>query len=65
MEVRLEGSLQKLADSWRVNVRLVDVHTGKVVWAETLDRAGGGDAAVQKELAAAIAEQVRTHLRLR
>ena len=65
MDVRLEGSLQKLAGGWRVNVRLVDVHTGKVIWAETLDRAGGADAAIQKEVAAAIAEKVRTHLRLR
>src|SRR5271157_1635477 len=35
LEVLVEGTVQKLGERLRITARLVDVHTGRVIWAET------------------------------
>ena len=60
----LEGTVQKLGDELRVTVRLSDVHSGKLIWAESYDRPAADLGAVQRELAVTIAAELRAHLAL-
>jgi DNA-binding winged helix-turn-helix (wHTH) protein/TolB-like protein len=60
----LEGTVQKLGEKLRVTVRLSDVHSGKLIWSESYDRPAADLGAVQRELAATIAAELRTRLTL-
>jgi TolB-like protein/Tfp pilus assembly protein PilF len=58
----LEGSVQRAGQRVRVNVRLVDARNHVQLWAQTYDRDLADVFAIQSEIAASIAEQLRTHL---
>jgi DNA-binding winged helix-turn-helix (wHTH) protein/TolB-like protein len=58
----LEGTAQKLGEKVRVTVRLSDVHSGKLIWAESYDRPAADLGAVQRDLAVTIAAELRTRL---
>jgi DNA-binding winged helix-turn-helix (wHTH) protein/TolB-like protein len=61
VDVILEGHIQRTADTVRVTVQLIDVHSGSPVWAEMFDQR----AAEVFRLEDAIAERVASALRLR
>src|SRR5437879_12243870 len=58
----LEGSVQKSADSVRVNVQLIKAANDSHLWAETFDRRLTDIFSVESEVAKAIADQLRAHL---
>jgi TolB-like protein/class 3 adenylate cyclase/Tfp pilus assembly protein PilF len=58
----LEGSVQKSADSVRVNVQLIKAANDSHVWADTFDRKLTDIFSVESEVAKAIAEQLRAKL---
>jgi len=53
LDVLVEGTVQRSGGRVTVSVRLVDVHSGKLIWAENFDRASP-----QAEMARAIAGQI-------
>jgi TolB-like protein len=63
LEVLLEGSVQHIGDRVRINAQLGDIHSGKVIWAETYDYPATELDRAESETAGAIAEQVGIHLR--
>jgi TolB-like protein len=58
----LEGSVQKTADSVRVNVQLINAATDAHLWAETYDRELTDIFAVESEIARAVAETLQAKL---
>ena len=62
LEVLVEGAVRKVGDRLRITARLVDVHTGKVIWSETYDRPAADPGQVESQVAAEIAAQVGAHL---
>jgi TolB-like protein len=56
----LEGSVQKNADSVRVNVQLINTVNDLHLWANTFDRKLTDNFSVGTEIAKAVAEQLRT-----
>jgi TolB-like protein/tetratricopeptide (TPR) repeat protein len=58
----LEGSVQKSADSVRVNVQLIKAANDSHLWAETFDRKLTDIFSVESEVAKAIADQLRVKL---
>jgi TolB-like protein/Tfp pilus assembly protein PilF len=60
----LEGGVQRAGDRVRINVQLIDATTDAHVWAETYDREliAANIFAIQSELAAAIAGELRASL---
>jgi DNA-binding winged helix-turn-helix (wHTH) protein/TolB-like protein len=58
LDVVLEGALQPAGGAVRITARLADVHSGKLIWAETLQSPPEDPSAA----AAAIAARVRSHL---
>jgi TolB-like protein/class 3 adenylate cyclase/Tfp pilus assembly protein PilF len=58
----LEGSVQKSADSVRVNVQLIKAANDSHVWADTYDRKLTDIFLVESEVAKAIADQLRAKL---
>ena len=58
----LEGSVQKSADSVRVNVQLIKAANDSHLWAETFDRKLTDIFSVESEVAKAIADQLRAKL---
>ena len=58
----LEGSVQKVGDQVRVNVQLITAETDAHVWAEVYDRKLADILAVQSDIAAAVARQLRLKL---
>jgi TolB-like protein/Flp pilus assembly protein TadD len=58
----LEGSVQKIGDTVRVNVHLVRAINGSYVWADTFDRKLTDIFSVESELARAIADRLRAKL---
>jgi serine/threonine protein kinase/Tfp pilus assembly protein PilF len=59
----LEGSVQKTNDQVRVNVQLIRAANDTHLWAETFDRKLTDIFSVETEIAKAIADQLRVHLR--
>jgi len=59
----LEGSVQKSADSVRVNVQLIKAANDSHLWADTFDRKLTDIFSVESEVAKAIADQLRAKLR--
>jgi TolB-like protein len=62
LEVLVEGSARNVGDRLRINARLVDVHTGKVIWSQTYDGPAADPGQVESQVAAEIAAQVGAHL---
>ena len=62
LDTLVEGSIQKLDLEIRTTVRLVDVHTGKVIWAATFDQPASNPAAAQSITARLAAEAIGTRL---
>jgi TolB-like protein len=62
LEVLVEGTIRRAGDRLRITARMVDVHTGKVIWSDTYDRAAGDTGQVESQLAAEVAAQVGAHL---
>ena len=58
----LEGSVQKIGDAVRVNVRLIKADTDTNIWAETFDRKLTDIFLVESEVAKTIADQLRVKL---
>src|SRR3982751_6088014 len=58
----LEGSVQKVGDQVRVNVQLITAETDAHVWAEVYDRKLADILAVQSDIAAAVARELRLKL---
>ena len=58
----VEGSVQKSADSVRVNVQLIKAANDSHLWADTFDRKMTDIFSVESEVAKAIAEQLRVKL---
>ncbi len=58
----LEGSVQKSADSVRVNVQLIKATTDSQLWSDTFDRKLTDIFSVESEVAKAIADQLRAKL---
>src|SRR2546428_4501944 len=58
----LEGSVQKSADTVRVNVQLIKAANDSHLWADTFDRKLTDIFSVESEVAKAIADQLRVHL---
>ncbi len=58
----VEGSVQKSADSVRVNVQLIKAANDSHLWADTFDRKLTNIFSVESEIAKAIADQLRAKL---
>lgn len=58
----LEGSVRKAGNTLRITAQLVETDTGFHLWSETFDRSPEDVFAIQDEIAAAIAKQLRTLL---
>jgi DNA-binding winged helix-turn-helix (wHTH) protein/TolB-like protein len=62
LDVLVEGTVQRGADRVRIAPRLVDVHTGRLIWARTYDYPAAGLDQVQDQAAHDIAVQLAQHL---
>jgi DNA-binding winged helix-turn-helix (wHTH) protein/TolB-like protein len=62
LDVLVEGSVQKLADGFRITANLVDVHTGRLIWAENYDCPGPDLERNQAQTARRISASVGAHL---
>jgi len=58
----LEGSVRKSGNTLRITAQLIETATGFHLWSETFDRSPEDVFAIQDEIAAAIATQLRTLL---
>ncbi|MEY2504787.1 MAG: eukaryotic-like serine/threonine-protein kinase [Verrucomicrobiota bacterium] len=58
----LEGSVQKIGESVRVNVQLINAKTNEHLWAETYDRKLTDVFLVETEIAKAVAGKLQTRL---
>jgi TolB-like protein len=54
--------VQRLEDRVRLTPRLADVHSGKLIWSDSLDTPAATTADGQKEIARRIAAQVQARL---
>jgi len=63
LDVLVEGAVQTLPDRLRITARLVDVHTGKMIWADTYDEAAADPAQAQDAAAGQAAAQIAQALR--
>jgi TolB-like protein len=62
LEVLVEGTVQKVGERLAITARLVDVHTGKLIWAEDYDYPAADWGQLQAEAARKMAAQVGAHL---
>lgn len=65
LDVLVEGSVEKTADRLRITARLVDVHTGKLIWADDYEYSVADWERMQDKAAREIAAQVAAHLAIR
>jgi TolB-like protein len=65
LEVLVEGTVQKVGERIAITARLVDVHTGKPIWAESYDYAAADLGQIEAEAARKVAAQVGAHLAIR
>lgn len=63
LEVLLEGTVQKLGDRIRITARLGDVHSGKLIWAQSYDYPAEELDRAETEAAQAIAREVGLRLK--
>jgi len=62
LDALVEGTIQRLGERLRITVRLVDVHTGRVIWAESYDRAAADPAEAQATVALATTAEIGSRL---
>lgn len=62
LEVLIEGTVQKLDERLRITARLVDVHTGRLIWAETYDERADDPGGAQETVGRAVAAEVGKRL---
>lgn len=62
LDVLVEGAVQRVGGRVNVAARLVDVHSGKLIWAENFDRPAPEVAGAQAEMTRAIAAQIGARL---
>jgi DNA-binding winged helix-turn-helix (wHTH) protein/TolB-like protein len=62
LEVLVEGTVQKVGERLTITARLVDVHTGRLIWAENYDYPAADLGQIQTEAAREVAAQVGAHL---
>jgi DNA-binding winged helix-turn-helix (wHTH) protein/TolB-like protein len=62
LDVLVEGSVQTSGPRLLVTARLVDVHTGKVIWGENYDRPAVEGEKASIEVAQDVATQIAAHL---
>ncbi|HBY62205.1 MAG TPA: hypothetical protein DEH78_20485 [Solibacterales bacterium] len=58
LEVLVEGTVERLDGRMRITSRLVDVHTGRVIWSEAKEETAGDLGQVQSSVGSAVAEGV-------
>src|SRR6476646_1662894 len=58
----LEGSVQKSADTVRMNLQLIEAANNSPVWADTIDRALTDILSLESEVATTVADQLRAKL---
>lgn len=58
----LEGSVQRIENRIRINAQLIDARTDAHLWAQTYDREVADVFAIQSEIAATIADQLKIQL---
>ena len=58
LDVLVEGSIGTSGGRRMVSARLVDVHTGKIIWAKNYDRPAGDGESAQSEVAQDLAAQI-------
>jgi len=58
----LEGSVQRIDNRIRINAQLIDARTDAHLWAQTYDREVADVFAIQSEIAATIADQLKIQL---
>lgn len=64
MDAVLEGTVEVDPGQVRVTARLVDVHSGRIIWANRYDRSSAAGEPVQVSIAKSIAADVEPHLSL-
>jgi adenylate cyclase len=62
LDVIVEGTAQRFGPQIRISVRLTDVHSGKLIWAEGYDVAAADMSQTETAVAGAVATQVGRHL---
>lgn len=62
LDALVEGTVQKLDQTLRITVRLVDVRSGKLIWAESYDRDAQPAGAAQASVAQAARAEVSRRL---
>jgi len=60
----LEGSLQRVGEHLRVNLRLIDARDGRTLWAQNYDREAADVLALQREIAQGVAAALSLRLGL-
>lgn len=64
LEMLVEGTIQEMDDRLRVTTRLVDVHTGRVIWAKTYDQPARDPGEAQLAVSLQVASEIRQRLDL-
>jgi DNA-binding winged helix-turn-helix (wHTH) protein/TolB-like protein len=59
LDALVEGAIQKQEEVFITTVRLVDVHTGKVIWADTIRHSHSAASPVADQTATALSERLR------
>ena len=62
LDVLVEGALQRVGGSVNVSIRVVDVHSGKLIWADNLEKSATEASAAQAEIARTIAGRISARL---
>jgi DNA-binding winged helix-turn-helix (wHTH) protein/TolB-like protein len=62
LEVLVEGTIQRQDERLRITTRLIDVHTGKLIWAETYDKPADDPGGTQVAVSRAVAEEAGKRL---
>jgi DNA-binding winged helix-turn-helix (wHTH) protein/TolB-like protein len=62
LHVILEGTAQEFGQQVRISARLTDVHSGKLIWAETYDAAAAEISQAEDTVARDVAIQIRRRL---
>jgi TolB-like protein len=62
LDVLVEGTVQKLDEQLRITARLVDVHTGRLIWAETYDQPALHPAGAEEAVGRAVTAEVGKRL---
>ncbi len=62
LDVMLEGTAQQFGSHLRIALRMSDVHSGRLIWAENYDCPAGDAASAESSVARAAAEQIGQRL---